>query len=245
MVVGGASKPLVGFYTTGNTTDWWNCEITYSEIGRPTLDMLLYSSKGEHIYFSNEDSTAVAKEGTVNSRISIQLSAAAATQGVTLQKAKPETPDDHLIFYKSGEYGTTDGVNTIRQNLYTTTYATIDSWTFYLHIHGVSKKFVQALPHEMPGHKPGASNAVCAVAPPSSIIATDPCQQGTYDAQLQVATIISPIAVPTDPGGSSSASSSRPSSPGKTTKDPPGQNVMLVVLLLGAVLALSNCMPCK
>ena len=72
-------------------------------------------------------------------------------------------------------------------------------------------------------------------APPGSLIAF---------------TQITPPSTPTGGGGGAGVNSSPPNKPLPPTpstkaKDPPGQNVMLVVLLLGAVLALSNCMPCK
>ena len=229
---------LEGFYTTEVGKHFWNADLVVEGTMKPfTLHMDLYGKSahdGKQVTIRLDflGATAVHTSVVDANRITIDMPSNASKFGVT-STDQGTTTEDVLKFYKAGIY-------TYTPNKSNTTPQT--AFSFYLNIYGTVYKFSRAVP-------PTSNGSICTIQPPSSTSTSSLsalCDAAIQKSQLVLDALTDPVVVPPySPPSSPGGSSSRPSSPGKTTKDPPGQNVMLVVLLLGAVLALSNCMPCK
>ena len=243
----GLTERLGGFYRSEDET--WNCRLDYDGAVVPTCEGTLELMKDAGTNHTGYISFFTLKDGTAqqptDTKIVVEL--AGGSQGGQIGGSTPgnapstitspiKTADgkvylnsNEVTFYKAGKF---------------TSAQHPDAWTFFLRINGKQYKF-------LPG-SPDLSKTVagCQVpAGPSSITTPNPviCNLGGA-MDLAALADTTPYADSSFSGpGANSGPPNKPlpPTPGTKTKDPPGQNVMLVVLLLGAVLALSNCMPCK
>ena len=269
----GVVKQLETTYTSDDGS--WNVDLLYddgSTSSRKTLPFLegfgeLLSDKGDikkgsRVYFTIPDASAKqedsspTKSGVHILKVTTELSELMLDRVSGVAHDANGKPTNTVVFYRAGDWQS----------------STKPAFTFLLRIDGVQYKFMPALPDlstPTPGCVPASPSTI--VIQHSGIPDTI-CGMDTPMRRIDLGNK-TPMAAPGWSGQSSPAVSPRnntgggsggsgpavsprnnaggggggpPEDPNNPLgPDPPGQNVMLVVLLLGAVLALANCMPCK
>lgn len=264
----GLSSLVQGTYTTFNPAtsasaraasgrtraSWWNAELIYDDKKPRTLHMNLYSSNVQEAELVFMDCNALSDNalGTL-SIIMPQHHHGFQTITTAEKDVNGHFPSDRLTFFKAGTYKV-DGSHKHGD----------EAFMFALMIDGAKFTFVPSQKGDKPGSPAGSSVCSLLTSDQHSVCTASP---------LRLTDLLSPTqkrldfgkdpahspGVPPGAGGSKPAPGfTPPSSPksgsGSTTgggTNPPtpnkasGENVLLVVLLLGGVLLLSQCMPCK